>query len=425
MAKNRGIAVYNSRIPYMLTTRSSSLRAACPVLVIVLIWCHGIAWAGDWETSMQQLAPKIVAVTGTGPALIEVNNRSSVGQAEVEAIRKGLLEHLSGAGLKFANSDAASITVQVSLSESVQDYIWVAEIRKSPGEPATVVMVSRSRTSISGVTHETPSISLRKLLLWSSDSQILDALVINGASPRMAVLYSGQIQFHRLQGDHWIEEQSFPVAHSHPWPRDLRGRLILNKDRSLEAHLPGIICLSNVIGALTVSCRESEDPWPIGTYQSLLNAAFAPARNFFTGTLGPGVGTQNFAPAFYSAAPIPNDRGASWLIAAVDGSIHLLDGTNDVVLSKLNWGSDIASVRSSCGTRWQVLSTAGGTAQDDAVRAYEMLGREPAAVGPSLSFPGSITSLWTVPDDNGAIAVTHNAETGRYEAYLLTMACSQ
>lgn len=382
-----------------------------------------MAWAGDWDTTEQQLAAKIVAVTGTGPAAVEVGNRSSLGSTDVEMIRRGLLERLSTVGLKLASSDPGAVNVQISLSENVQEYVWVAEIRKAAGDTATVVMVSRSRANIGETAHENPSISLRKLLLWSSNSQILDAIVINGTLPRMAVLYPAQIQFYRLQGDRWMEEQAFPVPHSRPWPRDLRGRLILRKDRSVEAHLPGIVCSSNTTSPLSVSCREGDDLWPIGTDQSSLTAAFAQARNFFTGTLNLPTGRQ--APAFYSAAPIPNDRGIFWLFATVDGRIHLLDGTSDLVLDKLNWGSDIATIHSSCGTRWQILSAASGNGQEDAVHAFEMPGREPIAVGAPVSFPGNITSLWTAPDDNGAVVVIHSAETGKYEAYLLTMACSQ
>jgi hypothetical protein len=423
MAKNIGSAVYNSRIPNMLTTRSSSLRAACSMFVLLLLCCSGIAWAGEWDATEQQFATKIAAVTKTGPVVVEVDNRSSLKQTEVEAIRRRLLEYMASAGMKLANSDSAGMNVQVSLSENIQEYVWVAEIHKSPGEAATVVMVSRSRANIGGAPREVPAIGLRKLLLWSSDSQILDAIVINGALPRMAVLYPAQVQFYRLQGDRWMEEQSFPVTHSRPWPRDLRGRLILRNDRSLEAHLPGVICSSNTASPLTVSCREGDDPWPIGTDQSSMNAVFAQTRNFFTGALSGGTGRQ--APAFYSAAPVPNDRGASWLLAAVDGRIHLLDNTNDVVLDKLSWGSDIAAVHSSCGARWQILSTSSGNGQEDTVHAYEMLGHEPIAVGASVNFPGGITSLWTAPDDTGVVAVIHNPETGKYEAYLLTMACSQ
>ena len=423
MVKIRQRAVYNSRILYMLTTRSSSLRAVYLVFVALTLCCHGIAWAGDWDSTEQQLAAKILAVAGTGPATVEVNNRSSLGQTDAEAIRRRLLDRLSGSGLKIV-TDSSIVSIQISLSENVQEYVWVAEIRKGTGEP-TVVMVSRSRASMGGATREAPAISLRKLLLWSSDSQILDATIINGALPRMAVLYSTQLQFYRLQNDHWVEEQTFPVTHSRPWPRDLRGRLILRKDRSVEAHLPGVICQSSAVGPLSVSCREGDDPWPIGSDQSPLNAVFAPSRNFFTGALSPAIGKQTTLPAFYSAVPAPNEHSTPWLLAAVDGHIHLLDGSTDLILAKLNWGSDIAAIHSTCGSRLQILSTTIGAGQEDAVRAYEMPGREPIAVGSPVSFPGAISSLWTDADENGAVAVTRNSETGKYEAYLLTMACSQ
>jgi len=424
MVKTRQNAVYNSRILYMLTSRSRFLRAAYPTLVILILWCHGIAWGSEWDATEQELAAKIVSAAGTGAAAIEVNNRSSLGQTDAEVIRRGLIERLSALGLKLSSAESPPINIQISLSESVQEYVWVAEIRKGPDEPS-VVMVSRSRANISGGAHEMPALTLRKLLLWSSDSRILDAVVINGALPRMAVFYPGQIQFYRLQSDHWVEDQAFPVTHSRPWPRDLRGRLLLRKDRSVEAHLPGVICESSAGNSLSVSCREGDDPWPLGTEQFPVGAFFTQSRNFFTGILSPGIGKQTTAPAFYSAAPIPKDHDAFWLLAAVDGRIHLLDGVTDAIASKLNWGSDIAAVHSSCGAHWQILATSSGPGQEDTVRAYEMPGREPIAVGQALEFPGAITSLWTASDENGAVAVAQNSETGKYEAYLLTMACSQ
>jgi hypothetical protein len=424
MVKIRQSAVYNSRILYMLTTRSSFLRTARPALVALILCSHAIAWAGDWDTTEQQFAAKIIAVVGAGPAAIEMTNRSSLGQTEVEAIRREITGHLFNLGLKLSAVDSVAASIHISLSENVQEYVWIAEIRKSTNEPA-VVMVSRSRLNTSGVTREVPASSLHKLLLWSSDSQILDAIVINGALPRMAVLYPGQIQFYRLQSDHWVEDQALPVTHSHAWPRDLRGQLVLRKDHLVEAHLPGVICQSSAAGPLSVSCRDEDVPWPIGTDQSPLNAFFTQSRNFFTGVVSPGIGKQTTVPAFYSAAPVSNERSNLWLIAAVDGRIHLLDGSTDLILPKLNWGSGIAAIHSSCGSRLQILSTTNGSGQEDAVRGYEMPGREPIAVGSDVSFPGSVTSLWTDADENGAVAVVRNSGTGKYEAYLLTMACSQ
>jgi hypothetical protein len=59
-------------------------------------------------------------------------------------------------------------------------------------------------------------------------------------------------------------------------------------------------------------------------------------------------------------------------------------------------------------------------------------GGQPLAVSPELEFAGSVTALWSAgsepsASENGAtnvIAVVHNAETGGYEAFSLTVSCS-
>jgi len=42
-----------------------------------------------------------------------------------------------------------------------------------------------------------------------------------------------------------------------------------------------------------------------------------------------------------------------------------------------------------------------------------------------LEFAGEITALWTEAKGASAIAVSHNSETGNYEAFRLSMACDQ
>jgi hypothetical protein len=58
---------------------------------------------------------------------------------------------------------------------------------QAAGEQATAVLVSKSRTNIGGVTHG--PIHQPNSCSGRSDSH-LDAIVINGALPRMVVLYS-------------------------------------------------------------------------------------------------------------------------------------------------------------------------------------------------------------------------------------------
>jgi len=174
-----------------------------------------------------------------------------------------------------------------------------------------------------------------------------------------------------------------------------------------------------------MACYDSDDSWPIGTDLSSLNASFTSTRNFFNGALSPGVGKQTTAPAFYSAAAVPRGQTVSWLLAAVDGQVHLLDGSTDQVVDKLGWGSDIANVHSGCESGWQVLATAAGDSRNDSVRVFEVAGREPVTAGSPLDVNGAITALWTESSGSGAVAVAHNFESGRYEAFRLILTCGR
>ncbi|MBZ5570734.1 MAG: hypothetical protein LAO09_02505, partial [Acidobacteriia bacterium] len=223
----------------------------------------------------------------------------------------------------------------------------------------------------------------------------------------------------------WQQTQSLAITHRQPWPRDLRGRLLLRKDHLFDAYLPGVLCQSTTVAPLSLICRDSDDPWPLAADEFALRAFFAATRNFFTGVLSPGIQKQTATSAFYSAAPLPRDTYTLWLVSAVDGQIHLLDGVTDQTATNLAWGSDIAGVRSSCGLGWQILATSRSDVANDAITAFEMADREPVAVSQPAEFSGGITALWASSDGSSALAVSHDLELGKYEAYRLSIACGQ
>lgn len=421
MTKSAQNAVYNSPSPHMPSS-FPPYSSYCRLLVVLLL--AGTAWAGDWDKPEEQLAAKIAAVTGPGAVAVEVNNRSSLSKNDVETIRRGILDRLSASGLKLVNAGQAAATVQISLSEDLQNYLWIARISQGTNAEA-VVMVSLSRPASSLAGHESPTLNLRKLLLWSSEERILDAIVINGSFAQLAVLSPSQVKIFKLQGERWLEEQSLPISYTRTWPRDPRGHVVLRKDHLLDVYLPGVLCHSSSAIPLSLNCHESDDPWPLGTEQFGLNAFFAPARNFFTGALSSGISNRTTAPAFYSAAPLPREKYTLWILASVDGQVHLLDGVNDQIAGKLGWGSDLATVHSTCESGWQVLATKNGSGATDSIQAFELPDREPVAIGQSLELPGGVTSMWTSPEGNTAVAVARNSETGKYEAYLITISCGR
>lgn len=412
------IPVYNARIPDMLIPARFPRLAN---LLFILLLAPRIM-ASDWQAPSEQLARKIAAATGPGAVALEVMNRSSLSQADVDEIRRRLTTELDALGVHLVNADQAPTSVRVSLSENLQNYVWVAEIHQGSSEPA-LVMVASPRPATALAEGSSAALTIHKALLWVDENRILDVAIVNGSPQHMVLLEPESVVIYRLQESHWQQEQSLPISHPHVWPRDLRGRLALRKDHLFDAYLPGMFCRSTAVAPLALNCRESDDPWPIGTAQFSLSAFFAPTRNFFTGALSPGIAKQTTAPAFYSAAPLPRDKYTPWVFTAVDGQVHLLDGATDQASAKLGWGSDAASVRTGCGLGWQILATANLDGPTDVVKAFEFPDREPVAVSQPVEFNGKITALWTDADGASVLAVSQNSETERYEVYRLSITC--
>jgi hypothetical protein len=445
-------AVYNSGIPnIILNSVNRASRTALNLLFLTQLWLVVLALASsasavDWSGPELQLARKIVALTGPGAVALTVENRSSLGKRDYEIVQNGLRSALGGLGLRFVDAEQSAATVSISLSENATSYVWVAEIHQSVGEVA-VVMVSAPRPEGATAAHDSVPLTLHKSPLFAQDDPILDVAVLeeNTAPTHIAVLDGEKVSFYRTLGGKWQLEQLLAVVHSRPWPRDLRGRLIPAKDHLLDAYLPGVICRAISGSPVALSCRESDDPWPLvsGTLNSgnlsvfpsagigngastvvpQLGAFFASTRNFFTGALTPRVGKFTTVPKFYSAALLPREKYTLWLFAATDGQVHMVDGVSDQA-ARLTWGSDLTSVKTACGAGWQVLATSSGDA-GDSVRAYEFPDRDPVAVSASVEFPGAITALWTEAKGDTTVAVVRNRENGTYEAFRLALACSQ
>jgi hypothetical protein len=447
-------AVYNSPIPRMVNPVSRATQGVGVVLLILPVFLSLVsgAYAIDSRGSEQQLARKVAAITGPGAIALSFENRSSLSKKEADAITGRLRADLESLGVRDVTPDQAAATVTVTLSENPTSFIWVAQIHLGAGE-SSLAMVSFPRGEGASFTRESMPVTLREVPLWVQEDRILDIAVLeedpppNPAAKYIAVLDSEKLSLYRLQGGKWKQEQALSISHSRPWPRDLRGRLIAAKDHLLDAYLPGVRCHLTAALPLALTCRESDDPWPLSgrplslgmsildspssgtpggasSRVALLSAFLAPTRNFFTGALAPGVGKFSTVPKFYSAAPLPRDKYVLWLFASVDGQVHLLDGVTDQV-ARLDWGSDVASINTSCGSGWQVIATGSANSAGDSVRAYEFVDRDPVAVSAAAEFSGEITALWTEISGETALVVVRNQRAGNYEAFRLAAACSQ
>jgi hypothetical protein len=441
-------AVYNLGIPNVILNSVSRARygeqtfRVAQLFVLVLAGFPAIAAAADWNIPEQQLARKVVAVTGGGTLSLVFVNRSSLGWRDAEIIQNGLRSALEQAGARFAKADAAS-TVSISLSENLNSYVWVAEVRRNETETA-VVMVSTPRPEGAGGAPDSVPLSIVKIRLFTQTDPILDVAVLeeSGAPNRIAVLSPSGVTLYSGHAGTWQAERSAEIPHAQPWPRDLRGRIILAKDRQFDVFLPGLVC--HGMASLNLTCLPSDDAWPLivpafnsgaatgspgadslTAFSTIppMGAFFAPARNFFTGALTSPIGKFTNVPKFYSAAVLLRDKPL-WLFAATDGFVHMIDGTSDQP-DRLSWGSDLAGVKTSCGAGWQILATGSDDGSGNSVRAYEIPDRDPLPVSAAVDFPGAISALWTEVKGDTAVAVAKNQVAGNYEAFRLAVACNQ
>jgi hypothetical protein len=271
---------------------------------------------------------------------------------------------------------------------------------------------------------------LHKTLLWTQAESILDVLVLEESAnaSRIAVLGPDTLSIYRHVNGSWQKEQTMEIGHDKPWPRDLRGRLLRGNNHLLDVYLPGVLCRSSSGTPVTLNCREGDEPWPLnstGTSSGpVVSAFFSATRNFFTGALTPPLGSIASVGPFYAAAAAPQENKIAWLFSGVDGQLHIvLSGTERVL--KVNWGSDIAGIKTSCGAGWQLLATTSADGLADSLRAHEIPDRDPVAVSAAVDFSGPITGLWTEERGDTVVAIAKNRETGSYEAFRVAVSCSQ
>src|ERR1700686_1876853 len=423
------ITRYNQRIPHMRareSTRESARKSSglwlgwlTSFLLATVFFPSSLRASGLGDTA-RQLAHKIAAAAGPGPFTLQITNRLAPGDKLGREVRSALEAQLHVEGVSTAKAEQAMGTVEVVLSESLREYVWTAETAiGSDQKRVALVSLPRSSTGTGAPYTTALPIILKTPLRFAQEQPVLDvALVEMPGGARLFVLNGDTVAIYRHRGanavEQWELEASPPVAHSRTFPRDLRGRLLLRRDHLFDVYLPGTFCRSSSSAAasLTLTCNDSDDPWPLTPDNSSVRAFFAASRNFFTGALSPGIGKVSNVPSFYSAAALPRSTYTLWMLAAVDGSLHLVDGMTDQLVRGGKWGSDLAALHSSCGTGTQLLASESGDAERDGLRAFEIPDRDPVLASSAVEFDGRIVALWPESSGNSAAGIVKRKDTG-------------
>jgi hypothetical protein len=421
---------YNPRKQMILGRRVLALLLVAMCMGASLFRAEGQA---NLVQPVADLAKQIAAIAGPGPANLTIQNMSSLSADELPNIRT-LLEHdLNGYGVITTVADSPT-NIRVTFSENSAGGLWVAEVREGTEERVAMVPVFLDTPA------EVPTnlgITLRKTLVWQQKEPVLDVLTIQlSAARELIVLEPERIVSYVMTANAWARAQEFPIAHTRPFPRDMRGRLVARQDHLFDAYLPGVSCTgAENSGALAVSCADSDDPWPLpeafgplsfsATSAEVQQKAFYNVtRNYFTGVLSPGFGMQ--LQPFYDAAAISRPNGTAMLLNQIDGRVVVIENnTTKPVAGARDWGSDFAAIHSACGQGTQVLVSGSGATPTDSERAYEIPGREAEPVSAPLAMDGQVTAMWPSKDGTSAtVVVRATAGQEPYEVYLVSALCN-
>jgi hypothetical protein len=333
-----------------------------------------------------------------------------------ESVQNAIFTALRNAGIRMDNTGPAPARIDITFSEDWQGYVWIASIQQ--GSNKKVVMQKVARPEHVTATRA-PMLTIRKNTVWQQASPILD-FIVDGHT--LALLEPDQISVYTGDSGQWRLRYVLGITHAQPWPRDLRGRLVMNGSQ-VSAFLPGTRCNGST-SPPTLDCHAGDDPWPVD--QGTVLGFYSPRRNFFTGLLaGPSAGAS--VVPFFSAAAWQTGDTHQWLFSGTDGRTRLYQYDLSAPAAIFGgWGSNMAAVHSGCGSGWQALVSAPtDSVRPDSVQAMEVLGREALPVSAPIDLGGGVQTLWTAGKNSDSVNGVLESATGQYEAFTLTVNCSR
>jgi hypothetical protein len=395
--------------------------------------------ANRWDRPSRDLGAQISAILGPGQANLTIRNVSSIPTDEIPAIRAQLEQNLKAHGVQTSGAESAN-TIRVTLSENQRERLWVAEILQGNETRVTMVQVEAGAPHAAEqakgglILRKQPVIETKQPVLATLETK--DALI--AAEPNEIVIYANTPAG-------WQPEQTSTIDTKRVLTRDPKAVIVpIESEDGFDAWLAGIQCSGratqpHVTTSDSVTCRESDDPWPIAPLSGAMTeeapvpdleigterAFFNSSRNYFTGVVTPTLGVD--LPPFYSMASVPWSPGLGMtLIGGIDGKVLGQAVANQplkTVTGTRDWGSDFAMLHSGCGEGYQVIASGSGEALSDSLRGYEFPNQDAVPVSQPLAMDGSVTALWTAPDGKSVYASVRK-QSGDYEVDRVTALCN-
>ena len=331
---------------------------------------------------------------------LEVQTQVAMTPADLSTFRRALEEDLRNLGLPMTATQPET-RVHITISENARGVLLVAEI--IAGDQRTVVL----QPWVAPPSAEAkPRLRMSRIPVREQPEPVLDILLLNSDS-ELLVLSSTNVASFRLDTGKWPQTGLATLSLARPPARDPRGR-IESASGGFRVYLPGTTCSGTLQPMLTVACTPGNDAWPVNPREASFVARWVTDRNVLE--------SPSFRSAFYT--------GADGWFSTVEHRI--IDRAGNSLSVPDAWGSDFASVETSCGANPTVLASGSGDSPDrDQVQAYEIASGRAVSASEPIALPGSITALWPAEAVGQATLVIRNSKTGNYEASRLGVACAE
>jgi hypothetical protein len=316
----------------------------------------------EWNKALDSLADKIAAAAKPARTFsLNVKNVSWLSGTDVASLREELVADLAARKFRITEKQPSDAQLQISFSESVEDYVWVAEIRR--GDSHEVVMVLAARDVAKNPNAAEPSLTLQRKSIWEQAGKILDfglvADVATDGGSILVILEPNKLSFYEYRSGEWQLTRAIAFAAARAPQRDVLGRIALQAGK---AQLSNAQCAGDFHHPEGVVCTS--------------------------------------------------------LAASQD----VTRGTQPVVVHGRNI-EDYAAMTPACGFAPLTLITgAGDWTEPDFIQAFG-LRNQTDVMSEKVQFPGPILALWASEDGKSARVVSRNLQTGAYEASIVSVSC--
>jgi hypothetical protein len=391
------------------------LRVAVPSIAITILFSFFLlAPLGYCRSEMpvegvRSLARKSAGVLRGGSVRLESHNISTLKDAEFAALVAAFQDELKQRGILVSQSETGT-KIALTISGSLTSFVAVSKIDRGGSEEVFLEQLGRAIDA--APTDDVSTLSVHEEFLFAQDLPMADVLVGDDNKSALVVLGLREINTYAWKDGRWDLAKPSEAVHQVASQKELRGFLYFDEAGG-TAYFPGEMCVQSSASGAGLNCQSYRGPMRVrGVSLDLLS--------------------KMKMAAWYSVAEVEGDGRTRLVATGRDGATRLYDGGVDPVVLSREWGSELAVVHSGCGTGTQILVTSKGDwTNPDSVRVIQIQNGAAREVSSPMEFPGPIIALHTAATgtaesglaNKSAVAIVRNLQTGRYEAYRLTISC--